>query len=259
MTLYIMLAGGCNAHCHFCCWSRRSEPFNKSDYIKNLETTLIKFLPLCDSINILGGEPLISPHLHDVLELIKKLKTTMLVPKVVITTNGSALLNKLDYFSGAVNHVNLSRHAISDADNAIVFGKKAFLPADDVLLAANQLADYDIDLSINCVLHKTTTVKTKKDVLSFVKFCKDNGAVTVCFKKVEGDSLDKDPQQLLFNNTPVIKQTTCDVCRTDLQVINGMLVYWQAALNKSSKIIRDLIIQPNLTVTTDWAGKVKYT
>lgn len=129
------------------------------------------------------------------------------------------------------------------------------------LLTANELAEvceFGIDLSINCVLHEKTPVITKKNVLDFIRFCKDNGAVTVCFKKVEGDSLDKVPQQMLFDNIPIVKHTTCDVCRTDLQIIDGMPVYWQAALNKSSETVRDLIIQPNLTVTRDWPGKLEY-
>jgi len=258
MTLYIMLPGGCNAHCSFCCWSRREEKFNKVDYLLNLEPILLKYVPIVNSINILGGEPLISPHLNGVLDLIKKLKKKISFPKVVITTNGSALLNKLQYFKGAVNHVNLSRHAISDEDNTKLFGKKAFLPADKILEAATNLAENDIDLSINCVIHKNTPVKTKQDVLDFIDFCNDKGAVSICFKKVECDNLNKEPQQSFFDDVKVIRHTTCDVCRTDLQVINKMLVYWQAALNRSSATVRDLIIQPNLNVTSDWPGKNIY-
>ena len=255
MTLYIMLPGGCNARCAFCCWSRRDEPFNKTDYIHGLETVLRNYVPQARSLNILGGEPLISPHLTGTLNLIRKLKTEISFPKIVITTNGSALLTQLNKFSGAIDHVNISRHGLSDADNSALFGDKAFLPADKIILAANELAETGIDLSVNCVLHEKTPVKTRQDVLAFVDFCKDSGAVSVCFKKVEGDSLDKVPQQKLFDNIPILKHTTCDVCRTDLQMISGMPVYWQAALDRPSATPRDMIINPNLTVTSDWKGK----
>jgi molybdenum cofactor biosynthesis enzyme MoaA len=253
-----MLPGGCNAHCAFCCWSRREEPFDKPAYISKLEPILINLLSKANSINILGGEPLISPHLENVLNLIKKLKEKYRFPKIVITTNGSALPNKLDSFKGVINHVNLSRHGINDEENKELFGNKAFLAADRILEVANKLADYDIDLSINCVLHEKTPINTKQEVIKFIKFCKKVGAVSVCFKKVEGDSLDKVPQQLLFNSIPTIKSTTCDVCRTDLQLIENMAVYWQAALNRPSQLPRDVIIQPNLNVTSDWPGKVEY-
>lgn len=250
-----MLPGGCNAHCSFCCWSRRNEPFSKTDYIQKLEEKLVSLIPHSNSINILGGEPLISSHLSSVLDLIRKLKQKHSFPKIVLTTNGSALINKLSLFEGVVNHVNLSRHALTDDNNRLVFGQKAFLPADKILLAAEKLIEIDIDLSVNCVLFDKTTVNTKKDILDFIKFCKANGAVSVCFKKVEGDPLDKLPQQKLFDNIPTIKSTSCDVCRTDTQIINKTIVYWQAALDRSSKTIKDLIINPDLTVTSDWKGK----
>ena len=225
------------------------------DYVRGLETVLRNYVPKAHSLNILGGEPLISPHLAGTLNLIRKLKTEITFPKIVLTTNGSALLTQLNKFGGAINHVNVSRHGLSDADNATLFGDKAFLPADKIIVAANELAEMGIDLSVNCVLHENTPVKTRKDVLAFVDFCKDSGAVSVCFKKVEGDSLDKVPQQKLFDNIPILKHSTCDVCRTDLQMISGMPVYWQAALNRPSETIRDMIINPNLTVTSDWTGK----
>lgn len=250
-----MLPGGCNAHCSFCCWSRRNEPLSKTEYINELEKQLLKFIPHSHSINILGGEPLISPYLNDVLDLIKRLKQTHSFPKIVLTTNGSALPNKLHLFKDAINHINLSRHALTDCDNRLVFGQKAFLPGDKILYSAEQLIEMGIDLSVNCVLFEKTTVNTRKDILDFISFCKDNGAVAVCFKKVEGDSLDNLPQQDLFKNTPIIKSTSCDVCRTDTQIINNMVVYWQAALNKSSSVIKDLIINPDCTVTSDWKGK----
>ena len=81
------------------------------DYVRGLETVLRNYVPKAHSLNILGGEPLISPHLAGTLNLIRKLKTEITFPKIVLTTNGSALLTQFSWHNG-FNFLDCRNHAV---------------------------------------------------------------------------------------------------------------------------------------------------
>ena len=103
--IYIEITNICNLSCSFCSKSKRTK---KSMSLENFEKILKRIDHYTDYIYLhVKGEPLLHPHLKEILELCKKYDK-----KVTITTNGTLLKEKKNILLNcdAIRQINISLH-----------------------------------------------------------------------------------------------------------------------------------------------------
>ena len=242
----IVMPGGCNGKCDFCFWEKTKTCKN---YTEKLSEVLENLPEQFNQISITGGEPTISPYFENVLNIIDRDRYR----KVVLTTNASNLSKVMNMLEGRVDHVNISRHHFKDEINNSVF--KTQMPSSDSLKKMiRDLNKIGIDVTFSAVLNEN--LNTKKDIKEYIKFSKDCGATKVFFRKQHGN-LDPSKAEQSFENYKS-EEFRCPVCRTKVQLIEGMNVEWKSSLiepsNEINKIF-ELIFNENGKLTKDWEGK----
>ena len=211
----------------------------------------ISLLPnIFTQCSITGGEPLLSVFFEPILNLIKKK-----YPKVVLTTNGSNLLDKEDILKGVVNHVNISRHCVDDEKNYAIFGDKEIPSTLELTSICEKLNSMLIDVNLNCIILDPEE-GSKDFVFDFISYAKKIGASSVTFRKdYKFNNLDLMKLDNLFPNTTFEKG--CPVCKTRQKLIKGMNVFFKYSLKEPSdslKFIYEAIYHPSGFLTEDWAG-----
>lgn len=253
----IITSGGCNAKCDFC-----TDPMNykpSDDYFKNLMKVVSTGLP-DDFVqcSISGGEPTISPDLSSILMLIRISKRFY---KVVITTNGTKLLNFIDEIGKSVNHVNVSRHGVGYDKNVSVFKNKQIINDEDLKTAAGALSVYGVDVNLNWVYSEKDNLHVT-DVLDYIEYAKSVNAQKVTFRYDQNmNTLDETYLEKLFCAYKVIEQGGCPVCRSKTIIVNGMPVTFKSSFaepaNKLGELY-ELIYHPSGKLTEDWEGKREF-
>lgn len=244
----IVLPGGCNARCKFCFWQNTAGGWSPHLYRKRLRE-VFEMLPRSFlSCSITGGEPTISLLFHD---LCTELRDSGRFGKVVLTTNGAAIMSVLPRAASVVTHLNISRHRIDDAKNAAVFGTTGVPSArklrDEIIPAWNAAG---IPVTLSKVLSLKTTVG---DCQRYIKFAQSVGASQVFFRKLHGD-LDLHKCDADFFGKA--QQSGCPVCMTRSRIVRGVPVIWKYSLSEPSDVGQhELVMQQNGDVTWDWAGK----
>ncbi|MFH1210902.1 MAG: radical SAM protein [archaeon] len=244
----IVVPGRCNAACNFCFWDRNVDL--SPMYLPNLRESLGNMPPQFHQISITGGEPTLSHLLADVLTTIDTDKYN----HVVFTTNGKNILPFADYLQRLGAHINISRHAIGDERNATIFKSDSVPKAKDLEKICEELNNRGIDVTFNAVL--AGGIKTKNDVLDYIKFAKDSGASAVCFRKRHG-TLTPTPLERGFDQIQS-REYKCPVCRSKTQIIKGMKTIWKASVEEPSVnlgMVYEVIYHPDGRLTEDWAGK----
>lgn len=98
-------------------------------------------------IRLTGGEPLVRPHLHRLVALLKEIPG---IETVVLTTNAVLLKEQLpDLLAAGLDGVNISLNAMDRASYRAFTGRDLFDPAREGLLAA--LDSPDLRVKVNCV------------------------------------------------------------------------------------------------------------
>ena len=103
--IYVEITNICNLSCSFCSKSKKAK---KSMSIENFEKILKRIDGYTDYIYLhVKGEPLLHPHLKEILELCKKYNK-----KVTITTNGTLLKEKKNILlnNDSIRQINVSLH-----------------------------------------------------------------------------------------------------------------------------------------------------
>lgn len=262
----------CQADCKFCSWRETlkyrnylvKRP-NELEYYYHLEKTLDNLPPEFKSISITGAEPTRSlTFLEHLLKLVNKKK----FPKVVLTTNGGSSDSYQRLFSmpeiNKINHINLSRHSISDLENKHIFGVSIHshkildtVEVKDFCYLANRLG---IDVTLQSVI--TDFPSDPYDVHQFIKFAKDVGASGITFRKQYDNTLNPTPIEKQLRHYKY-QESSCPVCVTRRQIIDGMTINWKASIaeptevlvdNKNNPYVYELIVQQDGTLTLDWRG-----
>ena len=252
----IITTGGCNAKCSFC-----TDPMNYKpdpDYISNLMRVVQDLPPKFNQVSISGGEPTISPDLEAILTIVKY---SGRFGKVVLTSNGTKLLEKLNIICATVDHVNVSRHGVGYEKNVEVFGNKT-IPSDEKLTTiCSEYNKRGVDINLNYVYTNECGLD-KQDVLDYVKYAKKVGANCVTFRFDQAEnSLDETYLEAYFKEYKIINQGGCPVCRNHTILVSGMPVTFKASFEEPSNEINDvyeLIYHPSAKLTTDWEGKNEY-
>lgn len=249
----IITTGGCNAKCDFC-----TDPMNvkpSPDYLGNLMNFISQVPAKYNQVSISGGEPTISPDLSAVLTIVK---FSNKFNKVVLTTNGTKLLENIDLISSTVNHVNISRHAVGYEANVEIFKNKSIINDEDLADACFKLNKKGVDVNLNYVYSADSNVKYS-DAAAFVEYAKNIGANSVTFRYDQAEnSLAETYLEKMFSDHKKVNEGSCPVCRSHQILVSGIPVIFKASFVEPSKTIGavyELIYHPSGRLTSDWSGE----
>lgn len=204
LNFSIFIDDFCNANCKFCvaqlryenrgCVYRKNKlPVN--EWLDRLAYTLEVVRPLNPSISITGGEPTVSKKLIPTLKMIDELGFR----KRVITTNGSKLFNKLDnkaiidyLIDYNFNHLNISRHAISDTDDKRIMrfnNENDFCTAEMLKEIFAITNNSTLKHRMSCILLKDSINSVPK-IKEFLDYFIDLGCNNFTFRELMGISKD---------------------------------------------------------------------
>ena len=250
----IVMPGGCNAACDFCFnkQQKQKDACKKIDYILKLWDTLNVLPSQFYQISITGNEPMISPFIEDILFMCAAKKDRY--TNILLTTNGTNLLEKSKVVIEGVHHINISRHHYNYAENKNIFKGSWDVTDDELEKIIDLYSKNGIDVSLNCVINDDTT----SDFINrYIDYAKKVGAYAVRFRKENG-TLDCTPVEEEFaKDYPVIWHGVCPVCRTDLRVIKGLKTYWKSSVLEPSDTIQDevfeLVYAVDGNIYKDWS------
>lgn len=245
----IILPGGCNAHCNFCFWERSK--VESPMFTQQLAWFFSVLGKQVTQISLTGGEPTISPFFDDVIATLRGQKET----KIVLTTNGANLKEKLPVIAGVVQHINISRHAIDDSENRRIFGTASVPSAEEL----TELCDIANTLNIDVTLNKVVPhdYSDKEEFEAFVRFVKDIGASALALRKDYAvNSLDPAPIEKQLGRRGVMR--SCPVCVTNSYLFKGVPVHFKMSLAEPSTVlpyIYEFVYHPSGRLTEDWKGE----
>jgi len=250
----LVLPGPCQAACEFCFWKREKE---EGAFIKSLKRVLIKLPPIVSQISISGGEPTLSPVFEDTMKLIRKAKKRGQIRKVVLTTNG---INLMEKDLTGIDHVNISRHALSDIENQEIFKTKNVPSINELKEIISYVNKFGIDVNFNIVLTDEVNISSATYWASFAKELNVNSLTFRnqygCYKqsKIQLDIIEEGYKPASISE--------CPVCQTIVYFFEGMKFKFHASdyePTESDKFdsdeVYELILQPTGDLTRDWEAK----
>lgn len=254
----IVAPGGCNAKCSFCFNKDKKnvDMPNKEKYILNLLNTLAYLPTNFYQISITGNEPMVSPYINEILGVCKVVKKKY--TNILLTTNGTNLIEKFNSAVSSIHHINLSRHHYDFEENKRIFGGSWNVSDEYVEEVIDRYGAYGVDISLNCVINDNTT---KEFIFNYIAYAKRIGAYAVRFRKENGDVSMTEVEKSLHELYPIISSNKCPVCRTDLRVIKGFDTYWKSSTLEPSDTIKNTVYEVVFDVDgnnyTDWNKKRK--
>ena len=238
----VVMRGACNAKCAFCFNKHkavRENAITDDKWLLNLSTTLSQLPDDFYQISITGNEPMLSPCIDDTLRICERVKPKY--SNILLTTNGTRLLDKFELVKNGVHHINISRHHYDEKENNKIFGGAYQMSDDELAEICDRFFAYDIDVSLNCVINDNTSTDF---CLNFVDFAKKIGVYAVRFRKENQDSLAETlAEKALDERYPVIFKGQCPVCRTWQRNIRGLTTFWKASVVEPSEVITDEVYE----------------
>lgn len=245
----IVMPGGCNAKCAFCFnhGKHKSAECSDFDFILELWEQLKNLPKQFYQISITGNEPMLSPLIVYVMSVCKRMKQRY--TNILLTTNGTNLLNSPQMIIDGVHHINVSRHHYDETENKRIFGGTYNVTDEELAEIVDVYSRQGVDVSLNCVINDSTT---EDFVNAYIDFAKRIGAYAVRFRKENGTIEPTTVERKFGEKYPILWHGSCPVCRTDLRVIRGQHVYWKSSVLEPSEHITDKVFE--LVYDTD--GKV---
>lgn len=260
----IVMRGGCNAKCQFCFNKNKvgKEAVTTQQYASRLEHTLDRLPKHFYQIAITGNEPMLSPDIDAVLSLLANKYKHEQFSNILLTSNGTRLMDKFSAVKDAVHHINISRHHYDEKENLKIFGGAYKLGDYELEQIIDRYSAYGVDVSLNCVISNSTPYDF---IMRYVEFANRIGAFAVRFRKENGDDLTETPAEYTVDmEYPVIKKWACPVCRTWMRVIKGLDTYWKASTLEPVEVVKpddrvyEFVFDTNAKLYLDWGRKYEY-
>ena len=264
----IVLPGGCNAKCGFCFNNgiKTLAQISINGWILGLKAIIKKLPSRYKTLNITGGEPSLSPALDSLANLIHD-EFPDRFERVVLNSNGTQFM--LGNITKVVDHINISRHCVSDNENYKIFLCDSVPNKKQLKTQCSLYNKFGIDVTLNVVYDDTlfgNDISCYDSILDFIKFAKKVGASGIAFRNdfkngVKTSLLEK----AIRSDYKPIYESSCLVCRTDKYLVKGMLVTFKYGELEPSKIYEsnnidtayEIVYQPNGKLTIDYEGKTE--
>ena len=245
----IIMPGGCNAKCAFCFnhGKTKADECTPIHFILNLWDLLRALPKQFYQISITGNEPMLSSQIGDVMEVCSRMKFKF--TNILLTTNGSKMLDNPQMVINGVHHINVSRHHYDEAENKRIFGGSYNVTDEELAEIVDVYSKNGVDVSLNCVINNDTT---EDFINAYIDFAKRIGVFAVRFRKENGEIEPTPVENVFAEKYPILWHGACPVCRTDLRIIRGQNVYWKSSVLEPSDHITDKVYE--LVYDTD--GKV---
>ena len=170
--LRVSLTDLCNLRCTYCMpaegldWMPGEQKLHADELIRLLRLAVTRLG--ITSVRFTGGEPLVVPHLEDVVRATARLRPR---PEITLTTNGVGLAARAEALADAgLNRINVSLDTVDPARFKAITRRDRL---DDVLagLRAARAAGLD-PVKVNAVLDPVTGLD---DAVALLGFCLDEG------------------------------------------------------------------------------------
>lgn len=188
----------CNADCKFCVAQLRYENIamaykkpkieDDEEYFRRLDEVLSYVAPLNVSVSITGGEPTLSPRFKRIIELVDKHN----IRKRTITTNGSALLKKVDgdktnldlLIEHKFDHLNISKtHFDEDINRKIMRYNKGYCSNEDLAKIIPYALERGLRPRLSCLLLKDG-IHDVKGMAEYIEFYEKLGIDNIIFREL---------------------------------------------------------------------------
>ena len=170
--LRVSLTDLCNLRCTYCMpaegldWLPSDEKLNPDELIRLLGVAVTRLG--ITSVRLTGGEPLVVPHLEDVVAATAALRPR---PEITLTTNGVGLAKRAAGLKRAgLDRINVSLDTVDPARFAAITRRDRFTEVVAGLRAAKE-AGLD-PVKVNAVLDPVSGLD---DVVSLLRFCLEHG------------------------------------------------------------------------------------
>lgn len=163
-VLDLKLTYRCNNDCKYCCQDRKLRRV-ESELSLNRVKSILDTERDIDKVVLTGGEATLSKNIFDIINLIK----SMGISNVQLQSNAKKLKSK-DYLSelieAGITSFGISLHGCSKEMHEAFTGTEGSF--DEVICALNNLKDYIVPITLNCVLTKYN-VNYLKEIVEFVQ------------------------------------------------------------------------------------------
>ncbi len=170
--LRVSLTDLCNLRCTYCMpaegldWLANDAKLNSEELIRLLRVAVTRLG--ITSVRFTGGEPLVVPHLEDVVAATAALTPR---PEITLTTNGIGLAKRAEGLKRAgLDRINVSLDTVDPARFAAITRRNRFA---DVLAGLRAAKDAGLSpVKVNAVLDPVTGLE---DAVALLRFCLDHG------------------------------------------------------------------------------------
>jgi MoaA/NifB/PqqE/SkfB family radical SAM enzyme len=185
----------CNAHCQFCCKAKEISAGN-DDFPPlspdDTECLLSKIRPSVDVLYLSGGEPLIHPHIAEIVQQAKQQAFRI----IGMSTNGIALKEHLDLLD-CVHALSISLHSSDPREHARHLGVAESV-AHEIFDTLALVEDCHRRKGLRALLNCVITRKNMDGVLKLLDFAGERGfLLEVVPANIKGhvpDNLKKSPE-----------------------------------------------------------------
>ena len=177
---YIDIHPACNASCPFCIAPTRGRK-SGPQFFDGMKFALDFTEKINGTIQIVGGEPLISKRLIPLLEMVSHYG----IRRTVLNTNGSYLSDSIidKFLDAGVTHVNISRHHYDESSNQEIMEIRPEIGNDKLAKSISSIIKSGISLRLQCNLIKGHIDSVDK-MIAYLDWCNKLGAERVSFSQV---------------------------------------------------------------------------
>jgi len=253
----VLLPGGCNAACDFCFWNSEEAKIKPpADFIERVFDIVDRLPDEFNCLSISGGEPTLSPIFGKFMSALALHRRDTKLERVVLTTHGGNLNNHIPVVGAAVDHINISRHSVTDEGNFEIFKTKKIPTNKELKKLIKRIHDNtQCDVTLNCVVNKDVSVEF---CYEFIRYANDIGADAVSFRKTASDVTKTEAEKYFAKKHGVLGETECEVCRGMEQNVYGFNVRWKGTVHEPSietNGVYEAVIHPDGNAYTDWGMK----